>query len=81
MAPASNLVFRSVTIYVLGQHSSYLLWPEAPPTLQDFRLDGELSRRGRIALEAVAETSDCGDLHAAGLEFFPQTVYVDFNGI
>jgi hypothetical protein len=81
MAPTSNLVFRSGETDVLGQHPLYLLLPEALPALGDFRLGIGLSRRGRVALEAVAEPSDCGDLNAAGLEFFSQAVYVDLNGI
>ncbi len=81
MALASNLVFRSGATDGLVQHSLYPLSPEAPPALQDFRWRAGLSRRSRVALEAVAEPSDCGDLDAAGLEFFPQTVHVDLNGI
>ncbi len=81
MARASNLVFRSGATDGLVQHLLYLLQPEAPPALQDFRLRAGLSRRSRVALEAVAEPSDCGDLDAARFEFFSQAVYVDLNGI
>jgi len=82
MAPTSNPVFRSGETDVLAQHCLlYPLLPEALPALQDFRLGIGLSHRGRVALETVAEPSNCGDLHAARLEFLSQAVYVDLNGI